>query len=563
MSKIAIYFDNPYVIGGIETSSLNLAEFYNKQGHDVTFIFKTQGNIDFLDKMSEYANVKKLTYDNSCYDIVFYERYADTPFINANKKGLIINNNVLDWENDYNIPLVDFYISPSTECAEQFKIKFGINSIVIPNIINIKNENEKIDFIKRDINFVTVSRIDKRKGFEEMLDMVKLLEENNINYIWYIVGTGDLKYMDDIIKLFKPYENVVFVGKKDNPYPYIKNSDTFVLLSQTESQCMSMCEALKLGKRCIVGDFNTAYEYGANLIIKDENYKIEDLIKKETGNLIYPNVEQMWMDILKPVEKKDYNFGIIIPNYNNEYWLEKCLNSVLNQTYKNYKIYFIDDCSTDLSVKIANSILDAQNKIFINKYKKYNGGSRNIGIEQAKCDNMDYILCLDSDDWFKDNHVLEDINKELKGEDVMMLGFEMWHNNKVAYTQLSNFNNKFELFKANHGVCCAVWNKVIKASIMPYFSETTLCEDRVHHYRTINNCNTYSNFKRVTHTWNRNNTSSVTQSKNEIWNGSSFKHIGDMIILKSELKDKDYIDFIQEKIDICKNNVNNGIYQQT
>jgi len=560
--KIAIYFDNAYEHGGIETSTINLAESLNELGNEITFIFKTIGNIKFLSKMSKFANVIKLEYDKSYYDIVIYERHSDTPHIKGDKKGIIINTNILDWNDNSIVGEFDFYIAVSTECAQQFEKKHGIKPTIIPNIIKIKNENEPIEIKKGDINFVTVSRIDKRKGFEEMIDIVKLLEFNKINYYWYIVGSGVQAYENQIKELYKPYERVIFVGAKDNPYPYIKNSDTYVLRSETESQCIGMCEALKMGKRCIVGNFKTSYEYGANLIIKDNNYTIEDIIKKEKGVLNYPDIMELWKPILKQPEKIDYNFSIIIPNYNNGKWLEKCINSILNQTYKNYKIYFIDDMSTDNSVSIVKKILNKPHELFVNEYKKYNGGSRNVGIIEAKKDKSDYIVCLDSDDWFKDNNVLEDINKALHGEDILTLGFEMWNGKTVTYTQLSKYDNKFELFQANHGVCCAVWNKVVKTNIMPLFQWDTLMEDRCHHYKTVNNANTYKNLERVTHTWNRANTSSVTQSRSNKWNNCAYRHIADMSDLLDELNDEQYIKFIKDKIKKNVELISRGVYQQ-
>lgn len=57
---------------------------------------------------------------------------------------------------------------------------------------------------------------------------------------------------------------------------------------------------------------------------------------------------------VKPEEKKkDYKISIIIPNYNNSKWLNKCLGSIKSQTYKNYEVIFVDDLSTDNSIEIA------------------------------------------------------------------------------------------------------------------------------------------------------------------------------------------------------------------
>jgi glycosyltransferase involved in cell wall biosynthesis len=65
------------------------------------------------------------------------------------------------------------------------------------------------------------SRIDINKGFEEMLDMVKLLEENKVDYYWYIVGSGGAEYERKIRNMYQPYPRVIFT---DNEGPYLTNT---------------------------------------------------------------------------------------------------------------------------------------------------------------------------------------------------------------------------------------------------------------------------------------------------------------------------------------------------
>ena len=55
---------------------------------------------------------------------------------------------------------------------------------------------------------------------------------------------------------------------------------------------------------------------------------------------------------------EEYFFSVIIPNYNNAFYLEKCLKSVLNQTFNNYELIIIDDVSTDNSVEVIKKIFN-------------------------------------------------------------------------------------------------------------------------------------------------------------------------------------------------------------
>lgn len=92
---------------------------------------------------------------------------------------------------------------------------------------------------------------------------------------------------------------------------------------------------------------------------------------------------------------------IIIPNYNKGKYLEECLNSVISQTYKKWKIYLIDDNSTDDSKQIINRYQDHKNiNIFLLKNNKGPSFCRNLGIKNA---NSEYIAFLDSDDFWPEN----------------------------------------------------------------------------------------------------------------------------------------------------------------
>ena len=93
-------------------------------------------------------------------------------------------------------------------------------------------------------------------------------------------------------------------------------------------------------------------------------------------------------------EFKENKIAIIIPNFNYEHTIEKCLTSILNQTYKNYEVIFVDDVSTDNSVKIANSFKKKMNiKIIELKQKRYNY-SKYISFFSNNRRNIIFILCI-------------------------------------------------------------------------------------------------------------------------------------------------------------------------
>ncbi len=110
-------------------------------------------------------------------------------------------------------------------------------------------------------------------------------------------------------------------------------------------------------------------------------------------------------------------FTFIVPNYNKGPYISECLNSIYNQTYKNYEVIVIDDGSTDDSLKKIS-------KFPVNKLLKTNrkqaGGARNCGLKEA---TGDYIIFLDSDDYLTSNLSLFKLANIIKDEDIIFLDF--------------------------------------------------------------------------------------------------------------------------------------------
>ena len=99
-------------------------------------------------------------------------------------------------------------------------------------------------------------------------------------------------------------------------------------------------------------------------------------------------------------------FSIIIPVYNVEKYILKCLDSVMNQTFKDYEVIVVNDGTQDKSMEL----IENYNVIKINQENKGLSEARNAGVKKAK---GDYIIFLDSDD-FIDKDLLKKINQSTK-----------------------------------------------------------------------------------------------------------------------------------------------------
>lgn len=98
--------------------------------------------------------------------------------------------------------------------------------------------------------------------------------------------------------------------------------------------------------------------------------------------------------------------SVIIPNYNNQQYLSECLNSVLNQTFNEFEIIVIDDCSTDHSRKILHEFAAKDDRITVIENEVNMGvvKTRDRGIAAAR---YPYITTLDSDDYYRNPTKLE------------------------------------------------------------------------------------------------------------------------------------------------------------
>ena len=238
-------------------------------------------------------------------------------------------------------------------------------------------------------------------------------------------------------------------------------------------------------------------------------------------------------------EKKFYKFGIIVPNYNYEHTIEKCLNSILNQTYKNFEIIFIDDCSTDNSVEIARKLLKKPHKIIELKQKRYNGGARNEAYLHLS-EDVGYVFPVDSDDWLYDENVLDNINNKLQNyQDVLFGGLAQFKDNKLTTCFIPQYENRYDAIKGWSGV-----GKVVKKSLAMrqecLYNEGTLKEDKNQHCKICIYMNTFALLKEPIYVWNRQNNKSVTTIRdNIIWGTSTIRHYADTLQLALSVKGKD------------------------
>ena len=173
----------------------------------------------------------------------------------------------------------------------------------------------------------------------------------------------------------------------------------------------------------------------------------------------------------------DALISIIIPVYNVEQYLYKCLQSVVNQTYKNLEIICVNDGSTDNSINILEEFAQKDTRVRIITQK--NGGlsnARNTGIDNAA---GDYIMFLDSDDWC-DIYTVEKLYKNIleNNTDFSICASVLFDDETKKYktdsyfamSYLSGFTNKRLNFnninKRFFNLPVMAWGKLIRTNII-------------------------------------------------------------------------------------------------
>lgn len=173
-------------------------------------------------------------------------------------------------------------------------------------------------------------------------------------------------------------------------------------------------------------------------------------------------------------------FSIIVPTYNRENYLFKCIDSVLDQTYDNFELIIVDDGSTDNTEKLVKKYKDKRIKYFKNENHGI-GYSRNFGLDKAK---GDYIFFLDSDDYLNED-MLEKVSNLINKNDILIFNYQeiFEKDGHILLNSYPTFNN-YSLDKhpeliniINLGPCNKIFKKELFKNKENRFPENIKYED--------------------------------------------------------------------------------------
>lgn len=163
----------------------------------------------------------------------------------------------------------DFVSSISEACTQAFLTKYPSLKNKIIHVENITSPDfikkmadilQPIEFEKNRFNIVSVGRLSYAKGFDNAVKALKKLHQKGLTDIkWYVVGYGGFEQeLKEMIIQMNMGEHFVLLGKKMNPYSYIKSCDLYVQPSRYEGKAVTVTEAKILGKPILLTNYPTA-----------------------------------------------------------------------------------------------------------------------------------------------------------------------------------------------------------------------------------------------------------------------------------------------------------------
>ncbi len=151
-------------------------------------------------------------------------------------------------------------------------------------VLEKAKKNQDYEFNKNTINFVTVARLVPQKAIDRIINVHEKLIKDGFKISFYVIGEGpEENKLQTLINEKKVQDTFFLLGKKENPYPYIKNCDYFCLLSYFEGYGMVLEEAKILNKPIIITDTaarEAVNKYGKSIVLENDEEKIYDGLKQ-------------------------------------------------------------------------------------------------------------------------------------------------------------------------------------------------------------------------------------------------------------------------------------------
>ena len=200
----------------------------------------------------------------------FYKKYDKIIFVSEHNKKVFESfyGNISDREVIYN------YINKDRVLKESMHQK---------EIVPMEHAPKRNGSFRTFCTFLTVARLVKQKAIDRLIKVHKRLIDEGLEHKMYIIGDGEEREnLQELARKLRVTDTFIFLGKKENPYPYIRQADYFTLLSNYEGYGMVIEEAKILNKPIVITDTaakEAVQDYSRSLVIGNDEEKIYTELK--------------------------------------------------------------------------------------------------------------------------------------------------------------------------------------------------------------------------------------------------------------------------------------------
>lgn len=191
--------------------------------------------------------------------------------VEADFKATWIHDEKMDWLYNVNDILKNYdnFFCVSKAVKNKFDKTFPLqkkkalvfyNVINNQRILNFAEKKEKLPYKKGEINILTVGRLTEQKGIDTAIRAASILNRQNISFKWFVIGEGrDHNKLVKLIRRENLEDRFFLLGRKDNPYPYMKNCTLYIQPSRHEGFGLTVFEA-RLLKQPIIATNLPAFQ---------------------------------------------------------------------------------------------------------------------------------------------------------------------------------------------------------------------------------------------------------------------------------------------------------------
>lgn len=273
--------------------------------------YKVSGNMIFYYRMA-FSNIQSLPEE---YDIAvsftsiisyltYFVKYKvkapikvgwihfDVNKLNMDKKTIFSLHKDLDKIYVVSKESYENFVTMFPKLKEKCEVKYNVVSKkYIKQMSKEKITDPAFNCNYDGIKIITLGRVSKEKGQDIIPEVALRLKEHGIDFKWYLIGDGNLRQeLEREIDIKGLKENVILLGTKTNPYPYLARADIYVQTSVYEANSVALEEAKVMNLPILATDFS-----GVNEQIKNQ----------VTGSIVKREVEDIYEELLKLVEDQE------------------------------------------------------------------------------------------------------------------------------------------------------------------------------------------------------------------------------------------------------------------